>query len=122
MAKMFINGKSVDAQSGKVLDVLSPVDGKKFDDIPRGEKADVDLAVKAANAALESAWGKLSALERGRLLMKLGEKVLAHHEELSKLEARDTGKPMTTAKTDITVLARYFEFYGSGADKIHGLV
>ena len=103
MAKMFINGKSVDAQSGKVLDVLSPVDGKKFDDIPRGEKADVDLAVNAANAALESAWGKLSALERGRLLMKLGEKVLAHHEELSKLEARDTGKPMTTAKNDITV-------------------
>ena len=122
MAKMFINGKSVDAQSGKVLDVLSPVDGKKFDDIPRGEKADVDLAVNAANAALESAWGKLSALERGRLLMKLGEKVLAHHEELSKLEARDTGKPMTTAKNDITVFARYFEFYGSGADKIHGLV
>ena len=36
MAKMFINGKSVDAQSRKVLDVLSPVDGKKFDDIPRG--------------------------------------------------------------------------------------
>jgi len=122
MAKMFINGKSVDAQSGKVLDVLSPVDGQKFDDIPRGEQADVDSAVKAANRALTGAWGKLTALERGRLLMKLGEKVLAHHAELSLLEAKDTGKPMTTAKTDITVLARYFEFYGAGADKVHGQV
>mgnify|MGYP000199207227 FL=1 len=122
MAKMFINGESVNAVSGKVLDVLSPVDGKKFDEIPRGDKADVDAAVKAANQALSGAWGKMSALERGRLLMKLGEKVLAHHAELAQLEARDTGKPMTTANTDITVLARYFEFYGSGADKIHGEV
>jgi aldehyde dehydrogenase (NAD+) len=122
MAKMLINGKSVDAQSGKVLDVLSPVDGQKFDEIPRGEQADVDLAVKAANLALTGAWGNLTALERGRLLMKLGEKVLAHHAELSLLEAKDTGKPMTTAKTDITVLARYFEFYGTGADKVHGQV
>lgn len=122
MAKMFINGESVNAVSGKVLDVLSPVDGKKFDEIPRGDKADVDAAVKAANQALSGAWGKMSALERGRLLMKLGEKVLAHHAELAQLEARDTGKPMTTANTDITVLARYFEFYGAGADKIHGEV
>ncbi len=122
MAKMFINGESVNAVSGQVLDVLSPVDGKKFDEIPRGDKADVDLAVKAAQQALNGAWGKMSALERGRLLMKLGEKVLAHHAELAQLEARDTGKPMTTANTDITVLARYFEFYGSGADKIHGEV
>ncbi|BDU52610.1 aldehyde dehydrogenase family protein [Limnohabitans sp. INBF002] len=122
MTKMFINGQSVNALSGKVLDVLSPVDGQKFEEIPRGEKADVDLAVNAANKALDSAWGKMTALERGRLLMKLGEKVLEHHAELAALEARDTGKPMTTAKTDITVLARYFEFYGSGADKIHGLV
>jgi len=122
MAKMFINGESVNAVSGKVLDVLSPVDGKKFDEIPRGNKADVDAAVNAANQALNGAWGKMSALERGRLLMKLGEKVLAHHAELAQLEARDTGKPMTTANTDITVLARYFEFYGSGADKIHGEV
>ena len=114
---MFINGQSVSAQSGKVLDVLSPVDGKKFDEIPRGEKADIDLAVTAANNALVSAWGKLTALERGRLLVKLGEKVLANHEELALLEARDTGKPMTTARTDITVLARFLyqaleiEFY-----------
>ena len=55
-------------------------------------------------------------------LMKLGEKVLEHHSELAQLEARDTGKPMTTARTDITVLARYFEFYGGAADKVHGEV
>jgi aldehyde dehydrogenase (NAD+) len=122
MAKMLINGQSVSAVSGKTLDVLSPVDGLKFETIPRGEAADVDAAVRAANAALDGPWGKMTALERGRLLMKLGEKVLANHTELSLLEAKDTGKPMTTARTDITVLARYFEYYGSATDKIHGLV
>jgi len=122
MAKMLINGQSVSAVSGKTLDVLSPVDGLKFETIPRGDAADVDVAVRAANAALEGPWGKMTALERGRLLMKLGEKILDNHTELSLLEAKDTGKPMTTARTDITVLARYFEYYGSAADKIHGLV
>lgn len=120
--QMFIDGKSVDAVSGKKLDVLSPVDGKVFDTIPRGEKADVDLAVAAANQALVGAWGKLNAAERGKLMLKLGEKILQHADELSNLEAKDTGKSMTTAKTDITVLARYFEFYGGGADKVHGQV
>ena len=76
MANMFINGKSVGAISGKKLAVLSPVDGQQFEEIPRGEAADIDLAVKAANQALEGPWGKMTALERGRLLMKLGEKVL----------------------------------------------
>ena len=122
MAKMLINGQSVSAVSGKTLDVLSPVDGLKFETIPRGDAADVDVAVRAANAALAGPWGKMTALERGRLLMKLGEKISDNHTELSLLEAKDTGKPMTTARTDITVLARYFEYYGSAADKIHGLV
>ena len=122
MAHMFINGQSVGALSGRVLDVLSPIDGQKFEEIPRGEAADVDAAVLAAQQALTSAWGRMTALERGRLLTKLGEKMLEHHAELAALEARDTGKPMTTARNDITVLARYFEFYGAGADKVHGMV
>ncbi len=64
--------------------------------------------------------GPFDALDRGRLLLRLAESVLAHHEELSQLESRDTGKPLSTARADITVLARYFEFYGGAADKVHG--
>lgn len=122
MAKMIIGGELKDAVSGQTLPVLSPVDGKVFTDIPRGAAADVDLAVAAARAALGGAWGRLSALERGRLMMRLAQKVLDNAEELALLEARDTGKPMTTARNDMQVLARYFEFYGSAADKVHGEV
>ena len=122
MAQMIIGGKAVQAQSGKTLEVRSPVDGQVFATIPRGEAADIDAAVGAARLALEGAWGQFSALERGRLMLKMAQKVLDHAEELALLEARDTGKPMTTARNDMVVLARYFEFYGSAADKIHGEV
>lgn len=122
MAKMIIGGESTGAVSGQTLPVLSPVDGDVFTDIPRGAAADVDLAVAAARAALSGAWGRLSALERGRLMVRLAQKVLDNAEELALLEARDTGKPMTTARNDMQVLARYFEFYGTAADKVHGEV
>lgn len=120
MTQMIINGRQVDAQDGRTIDVVSPVDGEVFTTIPRGQQADVDAAVQAARAALDGDWGRMTALERGRLLLRLGESVLAHHEELAQLESRDTGKPMSTARGDITVLARYFEFYGGAADKVHG--
>jgi aldehyde dehydrogenase (NAD+) len=116
-----IDGKYVAATDGATIDVLSPSNGHVFATISRGGQLDVDEGVKAARRAFESgAWGKLTALERGRLLMKLGEKILERHEELARLEALDTGKPMTQARADITAAARYFEFYGSAADKVHG--
>lgn len=120
MSRMIINGQKTQAASGLEIDVVCPSDGQVFTTIPRGAAEDVNQAVKAARAALKGDWGKIPAFERGRLLMALSRKVLEHHEELASIEARDTGKPLTTARTDITVLARYFEFYGGGADKVHG--
>ena len=122
MAHMIIGGKACQAVSGETLEVRSPVDGQVFEHIPRGQAADIDLAVRAARAALSSDWGKLNASERGRLMMKLSHLVTEHGEELALLEAKDTGKPMTTARNDMIVLARYFEFYGGAADKVHGEV
>lgn len=122
MSKMFIDGRWVDAQSGETIAVLSPVDGEVFGAIARGRGADIDLAVQAAQRALTGAWGRLSATERGRVLSKLAQKILDSAEELAQLEARDTGKPLTTARNDIQVLARYFEFYGGAADKVHGQI
>lgn len=118
-----VNGKWQAASDGRTLDMLCPSDGKPFARIARGSAADVDAAVKAARAAFEDgAWGRLAAVDRGRLLMKLGQKILDHHEELAQLEAQDTGKPLKQARADITAAARYFEFYGAAADKVHGEV
>ncbi|MFP3519948.1 aldehyde dehydrogenase family protein, partial [Pseudomonas sp. SIMBA_077] len=82
------------------------------------------LAVQAAQRALgdnfDGPWGSLCALERGRLLARLGQAVLEHHEELAQIEARDTGKALKVARADATALARYFEYYAGAADKLHG--
>lgn len=116
-----VGGKWQLASDARTLDMISPSDGQVFARIARGTPADVDAAVKAARHAFEQgAWSKLTAVERGRLMTKLGEAILAHHEELSQLEARDCGKPMKQARADITAAARYFEYYGGAADKVHG--
>jgi len=116
-----IGGKWLDASDGRTLDMVSPSDGRAFARIARGTKQDVDSAVAAARQAFdEGIWGRMTAVERGRLMSKLGEAILARHEELSQLEARDCGKPMKQARADITAAARYFEFYGGAADKVHG--
>ena len=116
-----IGGEWQPASDGRTVDMVSPSDGQAFARIARGSKADVDAAVKAARHAFEEgAWGKMTAVERGRLMTKLGEAILNNHEELSQLEARDCGKPMKQARADITAAARYFEFYGGAADKFHG--
>lgn len=120
MKFMMINGKWVEAVDGRTLPVVEPATGQSFEEIPRGAAADVDQAVAAARAASEGPWRQLSPTERGRLLLRLSERIAEHEEALTQIEAKDTGKPMSTARNDIKVLSRYFEFYGTAADKVHG--
>lgn len=122
MAKMIIDGRLVESCKNETLPVVSPVDGSEFTTIPRGRAEDVDLAVAAARKALTGDWGSFDALGRSRLMLKLAQTILDHQEELAQIEARDTGKPISTARGDIAVLARYFEFYGGAADKVLGQV
>ena len=118
---IFINNRWVAAASGRTLAVVAPAEGEIFAAIAAGEARDVDLAVRAARAAVEGgAWGRLSAMERGRLLSKLARAIADNAEELALMEARDTGKPMKQARADIVASARYFEYYGGAADKVHG--
>ncbi len=116
----FIANQSIPALAGQTIDVLDPSDGQVFEQIPRSQAADIDQAVQAARAAFHGAWGQLSAMERGRLLMKLSQKVSEHAAELTALEQRDCGKPTRQAAADAVALARYFEFYAGSCDKLHG--
>jgi aldehyde dehydrogenase (NAD+) len=119
-AHVLIGDKWRPAQAGQTIPVVNPSDGEEFTRIARGGAADIDAAVAAARRALEGPWGRMAAVERGRLLTKLGLAIVAHHDELVRLEAMDTGKPLKQARADIMAFARYFEFYGGCADKFHG--
>jgi aldehyde dehydrogenase (NAD+) len=109
------------ARSGKTLGMIEPSTGAAFATIPDSDAADIDQAIRTARAAFETGpWGRLAAFERGRLLMKLSAAILDNAEELAKIEAQDCGKPMKQARADVSATARYFEFYGGAADKLHG--
>ncbi|HHS82273.1 MAG TPA: aldehyde dehydrogenase family protein, partial [Devosia sp.] len=116
----FINGKWVAPLSGQTLPLENPSDGSELAQIARGGAADIDAAVGAARGVLSGDWGRMSALERGRILTRMGSLVLERVDELARLEAMDVGKPLTQARADALALARYMEFYGGAADKIHG--
>jgi aldehyde dehydrogenase (NAD+) len=116
----FIDNEWVPAGGGESIPVIDPSTGLAFAQIARGTAEDIDRAVRAARAACAGRWGRLPAVERGRLLRRWADAVDTHAEELAALESQDTGKPLTQARADAAALARYFEFYAGAADKLHG--
>ena len=118
--QIYIDGAWRQPTTGETIPVYCPSDGREFARIGRGNAADVDAAVAAARRAFQGTWGRTPAVERGRLMARLGEKIAQHAEELAQSEARDCGKPMAQARADMVATARYFEFYGAAADKLHG--
>src|ERR1700744_3232152 len=90
---MLVGGKWVDAQSGKTFETVNPATGEVICRVAEGDKADIDLAVKAARKAFEAGpWPKMSASERGRLMHKLADAIEANIDELAALESLDNGK------------------------------
>ena len=116
----YIANACATSSSGRTIPMLDPSDGQPYDEIQRSNASDIDLAVRAARQGLEAVWSKLSATERGRLLMRLSLKITEHTEELTAIEQRDCGKPTRQARADAIALARYFEFYAGACDKLHG--
>ena len=106
--------------TSETLPLINPSDGSELCHIARGSAEDIDDAVIAAQGALHGKWGSKTAVERGRILTRLGQLVLEHVDLLTTLEALDVGKPLTQARADAVALARYCEFYGGAADKLHG--
>jgi aldehyde dehydrogenase (NAD+) len=120
LGKIFVGGQWRAAADGQTLPMINPSDGREFGRIARGGKPDIDAAVAAARKAYDAGWGRMPAFERGRLLTALSLRILDHAEELARIEAQDTGKPMKQARADIAAAARYFEYFAGAADKLHG--
>ncbi len=119
-SKILIGGEWRGVVSGETITVINPSTGEVFSQIGRGDAADIDLAVTAAQSAFDGDWGHMPGFERGRLLMKLREAILDNFDVLTDLEVADVGKPAQQSRNDVAACARYFEFYGGAADKIHG--
>ena len=106
MTQHFINGRHVAGRTGETMAVLAPATGEEFTRIACGTADDIDDAVRAARAAYEGAWGKLTAAERGRLISRLALKVQDHFDELARIEAQVAGVESTELREALTRLGR----------------
>src|SRR5204862_4745094 len=90
-------------------------------EVASAEQGDVDAAVAAARAALAGPWGRLSARERGRLIWRIGEKLLEKADDIARLETLHNGKPIFESRQiEVPASAECFQYYAGWADKIHG--
>jgi acyl-CoA reductase-like NAD-dependent aldehyde dehydrogenase len=119
--KLLINGEWIDASGGRTTPVTNPATEEVIAEVAAATRDDVDAAVKAARAALDGPWGKMSARDRGRLLWKLGERLMERVDEVSRLETLHNGKPISESRhVEIPAAAECLQYYAGWADKIHG--
>jgi len=120
--KMLINGKWVEAASGKTFDTYNPATGEVICKVAEGDREDVNRAVEAARTAFDSGpWSKISASERGRMIWKLADLLEQHLEEFAQLESLDNGKPLTVARVaDVPLAVDLFRYMAGWATKIEG--
>src|SRR6184192_232969 len=120
--KLFINGKWVDAASGKTFPTYDPSTGEVLAQVAEADREDIDRAVKAARAAFETGpWSKMSPAKRGNLIWKLADLIEQHLEEFAELESLDNGKPLSIARAaDVPVAIEHMRYYAVWATKIEG--
>jgi aldehyde dehydrogenase (NAD+) len=119
--KLLINNVCRDAAGGKTMEVINPATEEVIATVASADKSDVDEAVKAARAALNGPWGKMSARERGRLVSKLADRLMERADEVARLETLHNGKPIFESRQiEIPAAAECFEYYAGWADKIMG--
>jgi len=120
--RLLIGGRWADSVSCETIPVVNPYTGENICDIAAAQAADVDLAVEAATKAAPG-WAALPAHERGRLLLKLAERIEAETQELAQLEAIDTGHPIRDClNLDVPRTVLCFRYFGGMADKLEGSV
>jgi aldehyde dehydrogenase (NAD+) len=118
--QMLINGKWIDAASGKRFESRNPATGELLATVAEGDSEDVNRAVVAARKAFEGAWSKFKPYERQRLLLKFADLVECHFDELSSLDTLDMGAPISrTRGTRMRVLGM-LQYYAGQATSIHG--
>lgn len=118
--ELFCGGDWTPARSGATFATVDPATEEPITTVARGAAADIGDAVAAARAAFTGPVRRIASGERARLLSQVARRIEAHTGELAELETRDTGKPLSLARGEITGCVRYFDYYAGAADKIHG--
>jgi acyl-CoA reductase-like NAD-dependent aldehyde dehydrogenase len=121
--KLLIDGKWVDAETGKTFESHNPATGELIAQVAEAAVPDVDKAVRAARRAFDDGpWPRMDAFDRGKVLRKVADGIRARGEELAVLETRDNGKAIRETRAQVNASADYFEYYAGWCDKVEGQV
>ncbi len=115
----YIDGKWLNADSGKTIEVTNPATGEVIGTIPNMGKVETERAVKAAEAALP-VWQKKSAKERSNILRKWFNLMMQYQDDLAYILTCEQGKPLAEAKGEIAYGASYIEWFAEEAKRIYG--
>lgn len=119
--QILIDGKWMNAASGKTFPTYNPATGEVLTDVAEGDREDVERAVKAARNAFTGPWSRLTASERGRLIWRLADLLEAHLDEFALIETLDNGKPLTVARAaDVPLAVDLFRYMAGWATKLEG--
>jgi acyl-CoA reductase-like NAD-dependent aldehyde dehydrogenase len=102
-----------------VTTVLNPATEEPIAEVESWGVEETDAAVSRARAAFP-AWRAVAPNDRTRLLRRLATLVEEHHEELSRIESQNAGKPIAGARGEIGMVAQVVHFYAGAVDKHHG--
>jgi betaine-aldehyde dehydrogenase len=116
----FVNGKPVDAASGRTTDLVDPTTGETFATAPLSGPEDVAAATRAAKDAFQQ-WRNTTPSERQLALLRIADAVEARADELVAAESRNTGKPLAlTLSEEIPPMVDQIRFFAGAARLLEG--
>ncbi|TIS70501.1 MAG: aldehyde dehydrogenase family protein, partial [Mesorhizobium sp.] len=119
--KLLIDGKHVDARDGRTIERNSPGHGFAVSRYAQAGAAEVDAAVQAAHKAFEAgAWPRMKASERAAVLLKAADLIEGRLEEIARLDALESGKPIAQARGEIGGAVDIWRYAASLARTLHG--
>jgi succinate-semialdehyde dehydrogenase/glutarate-semialdehyde dehydrogenase len=115
----YINGEWLDADNKATIEVTNPADGSVLGRVPKMGTAETRRAIEAADAAWP-AWRAHTAKERGAILRKWYELLLANQDDLAKLMTAEQGKPLAEAKGEIVYGASFVDWFAEEGKRVYG--
>jgi succinate-semialdehyde dehydrogenase/glutarate-semialdehyde dehydrogenase len=115
----YIDGRWVDADDGRVIEVTNPAGGAKLGTVPRAGAAETRRAIAAADKAWP-AWRAKTAQERFVILRRWFELMMANQEDLAKLMTAEQGKPLAESRGEIAYAASFIEWFAEEGKRIYG--
>ncbi|MFW6280562.1 MAG: aldehyde dehydrogenase family protein [Halanaerobium sp.] len=119
--QMFVGGEWIDSKRKETIEVINPVNGEVFAEVPKANKEDVKNAIDEADKAF-SKWANLSPFKRGEFLRKASRNVRENSRKIAKLMTREQGKPVDEAEGEVIKGANILQYYAEEGERIYGRI